>query len=157
MSTVKSEPLTTPARRRFSVNRAAGAATWVIGAYLTYLFLRTFQGDPLGLLGALVAAVIAQAILTLAERPLWRFLLRRKGGRLVLASVAVTFIDGALNAAGLYPYMGKLSGTNVITMLAEVFEISPTIDKRAALLLAGFLGLIVAGLAEFFWELDERS
>lgn len=157
MSTVKSEPLTTPAARRLSINRAAGAATWLIGAYLTYLFLRTFQGDPLGLLGASVVALLAQLLLTLAERPLWRFLLRRKGGRFVLASVAMTFVDAALNAAGLYPYMGKLSGTNVVTMFAEVFELSPAIDKRAALLLAGFLGLIVAGLAEFFWELDERK
>lgn len=158
MTTAKSEPLNegkAPARGRFSYNRLAGAVAWLIGAYLTYLFLRTFAGDPLGLGGAIVVAIVAQALLTMAERPLWRWLLRRRGGRFVLASLAVTLIDGALNAAGLYPYIGKLSGTNVVTMFSDALSIDPTIGKPTTLLLAGVLGLIVAALAEFYWELDQ--
>lgn len=153
MSNLRSEPLT-PTRRRLSYNRLAGVIAWLIGVYLTYLFLRTFNGDPLGLIGAGIVALISQALLTLAERPLWRWLLRRKGGRFVLASVAVTVIDGLLNAAGLYPYIGALTGSNVVTMITDVANLDPTIGKSAALAIAFVLGLLVAALAEFYWELD---
>lgn len=153
MSNVRSEPLST-AQRRLSYNRLAGAAAWLIGVYLTYLFLRTFKGDPLGLIGASAVAFIAQGLLTLAERPLWRWLLRRKGGRFVLASLGVTLIDGLLNAAGLHPYIGALSGSNVVTMVTDVAQLDPTIGKSASALIAFVLGLLIAALAEFYWELD---
>jgi hypothetical protein len=151
MSNVRSEPLTP---QKVNYNRVAGAGAWAIGVLLTYLFLRTFKGDPLGFLGAIAVALIAQWLLTLAERPLWRWILRRKDGRFILASVAVTMIDGLLNAAGLYPYIGALTGSNVATMIADVAHIDPTIGKPAALVLAGAIGLLVAALAEFYWELD---
>ena len=106
------------------------------------------------LIGAGVVAFIAQWLLTLAERPLWRWILRRKDGRFILASVVVTGIDGLLNAAGLYPYIGALTGSNLIAMIADVAKVDPTIGKPAAFVLAGAIGLLVAALAEFYWELD---
>lgn len=148
---VRSEPLTT---QKVNYNRVAGAGAWAIGVFLTYLFLRTFKGDPLGLIGAGVVAFIAQWLLTLAERPLWRWILRRKDGRFILASVVVTGIDGLLNAAGLYPYIGALTGSNLVAMIADVARVDPTIGKPAAFVLAGVIGLLVAALAEFYWELD---
>lgn len=156
--TVRSEPLENgkapAARGRFSYNRIAGAATWVIGCFLTYLFLRTFEGDPLGIGGAIGGAIVAQLLLTLAERPLWRWVFRRRGGKLVLVGFVITLVDGALNAAGLYPFLGALSDTNVVAMFADAFSIDPTVGKSTSLLLAIVLGLTVAGLAEYFWELD---
>lgn len=146
---VRSEAL-----HKVNYNRLAGAGAWLIGVFLTYLFLRTFKGDPLGLLGALVIAFIAQGLLTLAERPLWRWIFRRKDGRFIGASVVVTGIDGLLNAAGLYPYIGALTGSNVVAMIADVTRIDPTIEKPAAFVIAGAVGLLVAALAEFYWELD---
>ena len=148
---VRSESLTP---QKVNYNRVAGAGAWAVGAFLTYLFLRTFKDDPLGLFGAISVALIAQWLLTLAERPLWRWVLRRKDGRFIFASVAVTCIDGLLNAAGLYPYIGALTGSNVVTMIADVARVDPTIGKPAAFVLAGAIGLLVAALAEFYWELD---
>jgi hypothetical protein len=153
MSNIRSEPLGA-AGHRLSYNRLAGAAAWLIGAYLTYLFLRTFKGDPLGMIGAGGVALIAQGLLTLAERPLWRWLLRRKGGKFVLASLGVTLIDGLLNAAGLYPYIGALGGSNVVSMVTDVAQLDPTIGKSASAIIAFALGLLIAALAEFYWELD---
>lgn len=149
--TVRSESLTP---HKVNYNRIAGAGAWLIGVFLTYLFLRTFKGDPLGLIGAGIVALIAQGLLTLAERPLWRWILKRKDGRFIVASVVVTGIDGLLNAAGLYPYIGALTGSNVVSMIADVASIDPTIGKPAAFLIAGAVGLLVAALAEFYWELD---
>src|SRR5215213_279381 len=106
MSNVRSQPL---GGQKMNYNRVAGGGAWLIGVFLTYLFLRTFKGDPLGWFGAVAVALIAQWLLTLAERPLWRWILRRKDGRFIAASVAVTAIDGLLNAAGLYPYVGALT------------------------------------------------
>jgi len=101
-----------------------------------------------------VVAFVAQWLLTLAERPLWRWILRRKDGRFIMASVVVTGIDGLLNAAGLYPYVGSLTGSNLVAMIADVARVDPTIEKPAAFLIAGAVGLLVAALAEFYWELD---
>jgi hypothetical protein len=99
-------------------------------------------------------ALIAQWLLTLAERPLWRWILRRKDGRFILASVTVTGIDGLLNGAGLYPYIGALTGSNLVAMIADVAQVDPTIGKPVALAIAGAISLLVAALAEFYWELD---
>jgi len=148
---VRSESLTP---KKVNYNRLAGGGAWLIGVLLTYLFLRTFKGDPLGLVGAVVVAFIAQWLLTLAERPLWRWVLRRKDGRFIVASMAVTGVDGLLNAAGLYPYIGALTGSNLVAMIADVAHIDPTIEKPAAFLIALAIGLLVAALAEYYWELD---
>jgi hypothetical protein len=150
MSNVRSGSLGT---QKMNYNRVAGGGAWLIGVFLTYLFLRTLKGDPLGGVGALAVALIAQWLLTLAERPLWRWLLRRKDGRFIAASVAVTGLDGVLNAAGLFPYIGALTGSNVVAMIADVAHVDPTIGKPAALLIALAIGLLVAALAEYYWEL----
>jgi hypothetical protein len=46
MSNVRSEALTP---HKVNYNRVAGAGAWLVVAFLTYLFLRTFKGDPAAL------------------------------------------------------------------------------------------------------------
>jgi hypothetical protein len=101
MSNVRSEPLATETRH-IAWNRVASAISWLIGVLFTYLLL-VAVAPALGWFWAVLIAAGAQLLLTLAKRPLWRWALRRKGGKLVLFAVGVTLVDGGINAGGIYP------------------------------------------------------
>ncbi len=148
--TVREQPIV-PAR--FNYNRAAAIIAWLGGAFLTYLFFAvTIPG--LHWLVAFSFAALTQAVLTLAERPLWQRLARKSSRRLVPLAVIVTVIDAMLNAAGVYPYMGQMAKTGVGVMLADAFQVEPVLSTRTAIALAFALGLILAGIPEMLWEYD---
>jgi hypothetical protein len=151
MSTVKSEPITT--HGRFSYNRIAAVMAWLIGLFFTYLFLSRLM-PAAGMVVALVIAAVIQILLTLVERPLWRLLSRRKGGRFMFIAIIATFCDAAVNAGGMYPYVPRISNTDVGKMLIEVFQLNPTMSASAAMGIAFFLGLLAAGAPEALWEYD---
>jgi hypothetical protein len=156
---VRSQPIKdghSTARSSIAWNRLAAGVAWLGGAFTTWLFIAAIAPSLPWFIGAGFALLI-QWVLTLAERPLWRWLLRRSGGRMVLLGFAVTFIDGLLNAGGLYPHMRRLAKTDVGTMIAEVLNVQPTMGARGAFLLALAIGLVVAGLAEYLWESGERG
>jgi hypothetical protein len=138
---------------RLSWNRIASIIAWLIGVLFTYLVLAAAAPD-LGWLWVLIIALGGQLLLTIAEKPLWKWILRRKGGKLVVFGVGVTLIDGGINAGGIYPYVPRLADTSIGKMLIEVFELSPKISTPAAALLALAFGLLIAGLAEYLWELE---
>src|SRR6266487_4654793 len=101
MSNLRSEPLKdgkTPTRERVQIswNKAAAVVAWLIGTFTTWLFFAKAAPEIFWIL-TLFAAGLVQWVLTLAERPLWRFLLRRTGGRFVLLALIVTLGDGLLN------------------------------------------------------------
>jgi hypothetical protein len=148
MSTVRSEPLT---RAPFAWSRIASAVAWIGGVFTTYLFVATAAASIPWYI-SLIAACVIQWVLTIAEKPLWRVMLRRKGGKFVILGVLMTCVDGVFNAAGIYPYVGRLAQTNVGTMLAEVLGVSQTMGTRASFLLAFVIGLVIAGLPEYLWE-----
>jgi hypothetical protein len=148
---VRSEPLHNESR--IAWNRVASVISWLIGVLFTYLLLQAVA-PKLGWFWALIIAGGSQLLLTIAERPLWRWALRRKGGKLVLFGVGVTLIDGGINAGGIFPYVPRLANTDVGKMLIEVFDLSPKISTGASALIALAIGLLVAGLSEYLWEVE---
>jgi hypothetical protein len=149
---VRSEPLHTDTRH-IAWNRVASVISWLIGVLFTYLLLRDVA-PALGLLLALTIAGGSQLLLTLAERPLWRWALRRKGGKPVLFAVGVTMVDGGINAGGIYPFVPELSKSGLGKMLIEIFGLSPAVSAPAAGVIALAIGLLVAGLSEYLWEME---
>jgi hypothetical protein len=149
---VRSEPLHNDARH-IAWNRVASAISWLIGVLFTYLLLAAVV-PTLGWFWAVLIAAGAQLLLTLAERPLWRWALRRKGGKLVLFAVGVTLVDGGINAGGIYPFVPQLAKTGLGKMLIEVFALSPAVSAPAAGVIALAIGILVAGLSEYLWEME---
>jgi hypothetical protein len=149
---VRSEPLHNDTHH-IAWNRIASVISWLIGVLFTYLLLAS-AAPNLGLLIALGIALASQLLLTLAERPLWRWTLRRKGGKLVLFGLDVTGVDGLINAGGIYPYVPQLAKTGPGQMLIEVLSLSPNVSRPAAAIIAFAIGLLVAGLSEYLWEME---
>lgn len=133
-------------------NRIAAALAWLLGVFFTALALQNF--GRLGVLLACVFALVTQAIFTIAERPIWWLVYRRRGGKLVFMGVLVTLIDGAINAAGIYPAIPALATSSVGYMFVHSFDLSPRIEGISAFVLAMTIGTFVAGLAEYLWELE---
>jgi len=144
---------TAPAVSALRWNRIASVAAWLIGVLFTYMLLRSVA-PSLSWLTALGMAAGGQFLLTWAEKPLWKWALRRKGGKFVTFGVGVTIIDAAINAGGIYPYVPRLSQTDLGKMLIEVFSLNATISQPVALAIALAIGLLVAGLAEYLWEME---
>lgn len=148
MTTTTQAPVT---RRAVQWSKIAAIAAWFGGVFTTYLFLHTAMPElPMFVAG--IAAALMQWTLTLAERPLWRALLKRGGGKMAGVAVVMTIIDALLNAAGIYPFTSRLAQTGLGLMLSEVFAVQPTMGTRAAFLVAFLIGLLVASLPEALWE-----
>lgn len=142
------------ARVRLSWNRAAGCVAWGIGAYFTWRFFNAASPATGAILAAL-AAIVVQWVLTLVERPLWRKLAGRPGGRMAPLAAFVTVIDGLLNGAGIYPVAGRIAQTEVGKMIADGLQVEPTLSTRGAILVALILGLIIAATPEALWGYDQ--
>ena len=138
-------------RRVIAWNKLAAALAWLGGVYTTYLFAHVAVPEmPLPI--AIGISVLVQWLLTSAERPLWRALLKRSGGRAAGVAVIITLLDGALNAAGVYPFTSRLAATDLGRMLSEVFGVQAAMGSRAAFAVAFLVGLLVASLPEALWE-----
>jgi hypothetical protein len=148
MTTTTQAPV---ARRALHWSKIGAIAAWLGGVFTTYLFLHVAMKELPAFI-AVAAAALIQWVLTLAERPLWRALLKRSGGRYAGVAIVVTLIDALLNAAGIYPFTNRLAQTDLGRMLAEVFAVQPTMGTRAAFLVAFLIGLLVASLPEALWE-----
>jgi hypothetical protein len=148
MSNVRSEPLT---RAPFAWSRIASAVAWLGGVVTTYLFFNHAMPE-LPIVYSAVAAALVQWTLTLAERPLWRFLLKRSGGRMAAVGTVITLIDAMLNAAGIYPFTSRLAQTDLGRMLAEVFGVQAAMSAQPSFFVAFLIGLLVASLPEALWE-----
>src|SRR5262245_38897902 len=86
-----------PARAGFAWHKLAAAVAWGVGCFTTWLFVAKAAPD-LNTLASASLACTAQALLTLAERPLFRRLWGR-GGRVTLLGVLSVAIDTLTNAA----------------------------------------------------------
>ena len=140
-----------PQRRALPWSKTATIAAWLGGVFTTYLFFHAAMPELPRLIAA-AAAGLVQWTLTLAERPLWRFLLKRSGGRMAGVAVVVTLIDTLLNAAGIYPFTSRLAQTDLGRMLAEVFGVQAAMSAQPSFLVAFLIGLLVASLPEALWE-----
>ncbi len=140
-----------PQRRAISWSKFASAAAWIGGVFTTYLFFHAAMPE-LSPFIAVGAAALVQWTLTLAERPLWRFLLKRSGGKMAGVAVVITLVDTLLNAAGVYPFTSRLAQTDLGRMLAEVFNVQAAISAQPSFLVALLIGLLIASLPEALWE-----
>lgn len=138
---------------RIAVNwqKIAGIVAWLAGVFTTYLFFIAAMPE-LGQLSALTAAAIVQGVLTMAERPLWRWILKRPGGKFAGVAAIVTGIDALFNAAGVYPFTSRLAQTDLGHMLAEVFNVQAAVSAQPSFLIAFLIGLLLASLPEALWE-----
>lgn len=137
--------------RTISASKIAAAVAWLGGVFTTYLFAHVAVPEMHWTIAIGIAAVV-QWLLTLAERPLWRALLKRKGGRMAGVGVIVTIVDGCLNAAGIYPFTSRMAQTDLGRMLSEVFGVQAAMGSRPAFIVAFLVGLLVASLPEALWE-----
>jgi len=137
-------------RRPLNASRIAAIGAWLIGVFTTWLFANKAMGGNAWFL-ALMLALAAQSLLTLAERPLFRLIWGR-GGRFTLLAVLSVVIDALLNAAGIYPYIGRMADTDLGAMLVEVFNVKPAVDPISAFVIALVLGIVLAGMPEGLWE-----
>src|SRR6266496_2604167 len=113
--TVREQPF--PQRRVIPWSKLAAVMAWFGGVFTTWLFISA-SALSLPLYIGLPAAALIQWVLTIAEKPLWRVMLRRKGGKFVILGIVVTIVDAVFNAAGIYPYVGRLAYTNVGMMMS---------------------------------------
>lgn len=143
--------LAQPQRRALTWNKLAAILAWLGGVFTTWLFFRSAMPELPYIVG-IVAAGVIQWTLTLAEKPLWRYLLKRSGGRLAGVAVVMTLIDALLNAAGVYPFTSRLAQTDLGRMLAEVFGVQAAMSAQPSFLVAFLIGLLVASLPEALWE-----
>jgi len=147
--TVREQPI--PQRRVIPWSRFAAILAWLGGVFTTWLFFHAAMPELPWIIGVAAAALI-QWTLTLAEKPLWKYLLKRSGGRLAGVAVVMTLIDALLNAAGIYPFTSRLAQTDLGRMLAEVFGVQAAISAQPSFLVAFLIGLLVASLPEALWE-----
>lgn len=140
-----------PQRKALPWSKTAAIAAWLGGVFTTYLFFHAAMPELPNLV-ALAAATLVQWTLTLAERPLWRFLLKRSGGRMAGVAIVITLLDALLNAAGVYPFTSRLAQTDLGRMLAEVFGVQAAMSAQPSFLVAFLIGLLVASLPEALWE-----
>jgi len=140
-----------PQRRALSASKIAAIVAWLAGVFTTWLFFHRAMPE-LPVIVGVVAAAGVQWMLTLAEKPLWRYVLKRSGGRLAGIAVVMTLLDALLNAAGVYPFTSRLAQTDLGQMLAEVFGVQAAISAQPSFLVAFLIGLLLASLPEALWE-----
>lgn len=145
---VHSEPL--EGRVTIEWHRVAAVIAWLIGVLFTKLLVSSVVAEP-GYV-CWTVAVLVQFLLTIAERPLWKWVLKRPGGRLIGLGIVITLLDGAINAGGIYPYIPRLSTSAIGEMLIHTFHLDPEIGTSATAFLSLTFGTLTAGLPEYLWE-----
>ncbi len=166
--------------RLLTVNGATAAVVWIFGAWLsgravaqmTGSNMTGWQSPPVG---AVAFAVVLQLILTRGQSPFWRWkkILASAPGVKVPAHVMAIgvftlLIDTVINGGGVFLIVRGLGNTDMWAMAEAVraeggalgkivSSIStPTGDPTIAFIIAvSFMfGLVVAGLTEYFWHLE---
>ena len=147
MSNMKSVPLVNnePVRRAeiHIGNRIAAGVAWLVGLTATYLGLAALLTNAPWWL-PLVAALVTQAMLTWAERAIWR-------GRPSLVGALALLMDTLLNAGGVFPYALLLGNTPPVQMFATVMGVPSQIGPVGAMIVSMVLGFAIAAAPEEFW------
>lgn len=134
----------------FSADKVAAVLLWLSSAYMTSQFISQLRGNsnisitnPLDstmvvLWGTnFVGAIVLQAILTIAERAVW------KGKEVTLVSGTALAIDTFVNAASLWPFFKAFGLSNVWSFIREIVQyILPSWNVEYNLGVAGVLALI---------------
>lgn len=146
--TVKSEPLVNGERARGGAapnigNRIAAVVAWLVGLAATYLGLAVLLTNAPWYVPAL-AALVAQGMLTWAERAIWR-------GKPSLVGALALLMDTLLNAGGVFPYALLLGATPPAIMIATVLGVPSQVGPLGAMIVSLVLGFAIAAAPEEFW------
>lgn len=128
-----------------TANRVAAVVFWLIGAWATSVFMAEI-GITTESHWHHIAGLIAQFVLTVLEKPIFRF---RKFGPLPLAGIV---IDVIFNAGGLWSYLRNLGRTQAWQMLAEVTVSTPEPSAPTRFVVAVGLGFITAIASDILWN-----
>jgi hypothetical protein len=140
--------------------RAVAVGLWLVSAYTTSLTIAAVRGGgwgiaPTGPLDALVglvwgsnftAALAFQLVLTIAESPLWR------GGEQNMVSVTAVVVDTLINAAAIYPAVGRIDRTPVWAMLSDALGVGGQMGPLVSLIVAIAGGVFLAAAPERIWR-----
>jgi hypothetical protein len=134
------------------VYRIGSLIAWCISVGLTTFFVTTALQVSVPV--ALGVSIVLQSLFTLAQSPLWKWVFKRRNGKLATFAIVMTVIEGAVNAGGIYPIVPRFASTGTGKMLIEAFNLAPNIGTLSALIVALFIGIIAAGLPEYLWGLE---
>lgn len=124
-------------------NRIAAVVAWAIGLATTYLGLAAVLVNAPWWL-PLAVALVAQGMLTWAERAIWR-------GKPSLVGGLALLIDMFLNAGGVFPYAVRLGDTPPAVMIATAFGVPSQVGPIGATIVSLVLGFAIAAAPEEFW------
>lgn len=116
----------------FTRYKAVATAIWFIGVWMTWLLVIRLGGRGWS---AIAIAVVAQAVLTVLEGPVW------KGQHNMVSWVAVMG-DTGINATGLLPVLQRIDTTRLDTTLALALPIVASLT----------FGFIAAKAPEEVWS-----
>jgi len=126
--------------------KISAVIVWAFAVVTTYQFLvpilaRQGYGDQ----ATWWAAAVIQLILTVIESEFWH-------GQRGQVSGAAVVVDTLVNAAGLFPFVGGLSATNVWTMISAATGAGASINVVSVVIISLFLGYILAATPERIWR-----
>jgi hypothetical protein len=124
-------------------NRIAAVVAWLIGLATTYLGLAALLLNAPWWL-PIAVALVAQGMLTWAERAIWR-------GRPSLVGALALLLDTLLNAGGVFPYALLLGDTPPVRMFATALGTPAQIGPVGAMIVSLVLGFAIAAAPEEFW------
>lgn len=135
---------TTASGSRLPGNKVAAVVAWLIGLATTYLGLAALLGNAPWYIAA-GAAVVAQGMLTWAERAIWK-------GRPSLVGGLALVLDTLLNAGGIFPFALRLGESPPVQMIARVLNTPSEIGPLGAMIVSLVLGFAIAAAPEEFWN-----
>lgn len=167
--------------RLMTVNGGTAAGVWLFGAWLSSRAIAQMGGYDLSgwqspPVGAVFIAVVLQLILTRGQSPFWRWknILASKPGvkvppHVMAIGVFTLLIDTIINGGGVFLIVRGLGNTDMWAMASAVraeggalgkivSAISTTQGQPTIAFIIGvafMFGLVVAGLTEYFWHLED--
>lgn len=144
---------------RPTANSTASIIIWLLGALSTRTFFNelgiTNANNPLI---SSLAAIVAQAVLTLLEGPVWHSILRTELIRTIFG-VGALAVDTAFNVGGIWYFLQNLGNTTFWRAIASASgqiqadgsAVAPA--SLTILLLSILFGLAVSAAPEALWDL----
>lgn len=144
-----------------TVNGATAAGVWLFGAWLSARAgaqasgydITGWQSPPLQLVAV---AMFVQWLLTRGQSPFWRWHLHRRAVPPQVFGIALfsLLIDMLINAGGVWPLaqnLGKVDAWKIIEAASQPGD--PNVMAKIGMAL--FVGVVIAGFAEYFWNLED--
>lgn len=123
--------------------RLVALLLWALAVVTTYQFVASFVAVESTTLIAI--AIVMQVVLTVCEGPFLR-------GMRDVVSMPAILIDTAINAAGIWIWVGNIDQSNVWRMVADVTGTSGGLNQWTAFLLAVLFGYFLAAAPEKVWR-----